>query len=128
MANPTLCTDKLMFEPGKALMKSGAFDLPCRYGLAKIGRHTHYYIGDVPEDLKPFGKVYTIIEVAPLNNHSIKDVAKRFPQASVTARNIPLTSEQLRKKLAVKEGGTVHIFGLHADADNTNILVICSPK
>mgnify|MGYP002623204587 CR=1 FL=1 len=113
-----------LFEPGKALLKAGAFDLPCRFGLRKIGRHTHYYLGDVPEALKPFGKVYTIIEVVPLNNRSIKEIARRYPLASVTARNIPLTSDELRKKLGVKEGGTVHIFGLSSDSEK--YLVVAS--
>lgn len=116
---------QVLFEPGKALLKAGAFDLPCRYGLRKLGRHTHYYIGEIPEELRPFGKCFEILEVQPLNNKTIKDLGKRYPQASVTARNIPLTSEDLRKKLGVKDGGTVHIFGLHSDAEG-NILVICS--
>lgn len=114
-----------LFEPGKALLKAGAFDLPCRFGLEKMGRHTHLYTGLVPEELKPFGKCFEILEVLPLNNKTIKELGKRYPQASVTARNIPLTSDQLRKKLGVKDGGSVHIFGLHSDADNSNILLIC---
>lgn len=123
-----LGNDHILFEPGKAMMKAGAFDLPCRYGMAKIGRHTHMYMGPVPEELKPFGKVYEILETAPLNNRSIKDMAKRYPQASVTARNIPLTSDQLRKKLGVKDGGSFHIFGIHSDEQNANLLFVCSVR
>ena len=115
-----------LFEPGKALLKAGAFDLPCRYGLTKMGRHTHLYTGQVPDELKPFGKCFEILEVLLLNNKTIKELGKRYPQASVTARNIPITSDQLRKKLGVKDGGSVHIFGLHSDAKNCNILLICS--
>ena len=117
---------RYLFEPGKALLKAGAFELPCRFGLEKIGRHTHLYTGAVPEELKPFGKCFEILEVLPLNNKTIKDLGKRYPQASVTARNIPLTSDQLRKKLGVKDGGTVHIFGLRSDAENSNLLLVCS--
>ena len=114
----------VLFEPGKALLKAGAFELPCAYGLEKLGRHTHLYIGNVPEELKPFGKAYQILESEPLNNRSIKEIAKHYPQASVTARNIPLTSDQLRKKLGVKDGGSVHIFGAHSDLDDTNLLLV----
>lgn len=123
----TLGGDRYLFEPGKALLKAGAFDLPCRFGLEKIGRHTHLYTGQVPEELKPFGKCFEILEVLPLNNKTIRDLGARYPQASVTARNIPLTSDQLRKKLAVKDGGTHHIFGVHSDSQNANILLVCSP-
>ncbi len=122
--NTTLCGGVFLFEPGKALLKAGAFDLPCQFGLEKIGRHTHLYTGLVPDELKPFGKCFEILEVLPLNNKTIKELGKRYPQASVTARNIPITSDQLRKKLGVKDGGNVHIFGLHSDAKG-NILVVC---
>ena len=121
----TLGAGQVLFEPGKALLKAGAFDLPCRYGLQKLGRHTHYYIGEVPKELRPFGKCFEILEVQPLNNKTIKDLGKRYPQASVTARNIPLTSEELRKKLGVKDGGTVHVFGLKMDSLG-NLLICCS--
>ena len=121
----TIGAGQVLFEPGKALLKAGAFDLPCRYGLQKLGRHTHYYIGEVPEELRPFGKCFEILEVQPLNNKTIKDLGKRYPQASVTARNIPLTSEELRKKLGVKDGGTVHVFGLKMDSLG-NLLICCS--
>ena len=117
----------VLFEPGKALLKAGAFAWPCGFGLEKLGRHTHLYIGpEVPEELKPFGKTFRILEVLPLNKRSIKDIGARYPQASVTARNIPLTSDELRKKLGVKDGGTVHIFGVHTDAAQENMLVVCA--
>ena len=124
--NTTLCDGVFLFEPGKALLKAGAFDLPCRFGLEKMGRHTHLYTGQVPDELRPFGKCFEILEVLPLNNKTIKELGKRYPQASVTARNIPLTSDQLRKKLGVKDGGTIHIFGLHSDEENSNLLLVCS--
>lgn len=117
---------RCLFEPGKALLKAGAFDLPCAYGLEKLGRHTHLYIGPVPEALKPFGKTFEILEVTPLNKRSLKEIGSRYPRADVSARNLPLTSEELRKKLGVKDGGPVHIFGARRDAEDSNILLVCS--
>ena len=107
------------------MLKAGAFELPCRYGLTKLGQHTHLYTGtEIPEVLKPFGKCYRILESAPLDKRSIKAIGQKYPQADVTARNIPLTSDQLRAKLGVRDGGTVHVFGLHADALRSNFLLI----
>ena len=119
------CISSYLFEPGKAMLKAGAFELPCRYGLTKLGQHTHLYTGtEIPEVLKPFGKCYRILESAPLDKRSIKAIGQKYPQADVTARNIPLTSDQLRAKLGVRDGGTVHVFGLHADALRSNLLLI----
>lgn len=118
---------ELLFEPGKGLLKAGAFELPCRYGLEKLGRHTHLYMGEeIPEELMPFGKVFRILEAVPLDKRSLKSIGQAYPQAEVTARNIPLTSDQLRTRLKVRSGGTVHIFGLHIDALQANYLLVCT--
>ena len=117
-----------LFEPGKALTKAGAFGLPCdRYGLNKLGEHTHLYVGEtVPEELRLFGKRFEILEVLPLNNRTMKEVGKRWPQAEVTARNIPMTSELLRRKTGCVSGGDIHVFGARADGPSKpgNYLII----
>ena len=117
-----------LFEPGKALLKAGAFDLPCeQFGLTKLGRHTHLFVGEsVPEELRPFGKTFEVLEVFLLNNRTLKEAGKRYPQAEVTARNIPMTSDLLRKKLGCASGGNVHLFGTRVDAavDPGNYLFI----
>ena len=117
----------VLFEPGKALLKAGAFELPCEYGLQKLGKHTHLYVGEeIPEELKPFGKCFKMLEAVALDKRSLRDLGKRFPQAEVTARNIPLTSDQLRARLGVKSGGSVHIFGAHVDSLSAHCLFVCS--
>ena len=106
-----------LFEPGKSLLKAGAFSLPCeRFGLTKLGTHTHLYVGAaVPEGLRPFGKVFEILNVQPLNNRTMKEVGKRWPQAEVTARNVPMTSDLLRRKIGCASGGDIHLFGIRMD-------------
>ena len=101
-----------LFEPGKALMKSGAFKLiSSRYGLQKLDRHTHLYAAKkIPEALHGFGKVYSIIETAPAGRQSFRDFGRKYPQAEVTARNVPMSSDELRKKLGCSSGSNVHIF------------------
>jgi hypothetical protein len=119
------------FEPGKALAKAGAFSLPCRFGLAKLGIHTHLYTGGtVPEELRPFGKVFEVVEVLPLSNRTIKEAGKRWPQAEVTARNVPMTSDLLRKKLGCASGGDTHLFGVRVDAasESGNYLIVTKKR
>ncbi len=123
------CISGFLFEPGKAMLKAGAFELPCQYGLAKLGQHTHLYTGaEVPAALQPFGKCFRILESAPLDKRGIKSIGQKYPQADVTARNIPLTSDQLRAKLGVRSGGSVHIFGLHVDALRANLLLVAERR
>ena len=121
-----------LFEPGKALLKAGAFDLPCRkFGLTKLGQHTHLYVGEsVPEELRPFGKVFEVLEMMPLNNRTMKEAGKRWPQAEVTARNVPMTSDLLRKKLGCASGGDIHLFGVRVEvaADAGNYLIVTKKR
>ena len=117
-------------------MKAGAFNFVAeRFGLAKIGKSTHYYIfsGDAQSNLedglcqlKRHGKVFRIMRLEPLDKRSIKAFGKDFPNAEVTARNIPLDTDPLRKKLGVASGDDAHIFGLKSD-HHGNLLVATTP-
>ncbi len=105
---------QLLFEPGPALSKSGAFKLVSeKFGLRKLGPDAHLYVHDsVVPDLDSLGKWFDIQEVAPFGKASLRDFATRWPCAGVTARALPLSSDALLKKMGVKSGGDVHIFGL----------------
>ena len=122
----------VLFEPGKALLKAGAFNLPCtRFGLTKLGQHTHLYVGEaVSEELRPFEKVFEVLEVLPLNNRTMKEAGKRWPQAEVTARNVPMTSDLLRRKLGCASGGDIHLFGVRIDAasGSANYLIVTKKR
>ena len=127
MPDPDRASQAWLFDPGKALLKAGAFTWPCQFGVQKLGLHTHAYVSARPVDaLRPFGKWYQILEIAPLNNRSVKEMGKKYPRAEVTARNLPLTSDQLRAKLGIKSGGAVHIFGLHTDTQSANLIFVCT--
>ena len=119
--------DLFLFEPGKALMKAGCFNMIANsFGLCKLGVSTHYYVTESPEkadELKPYGKVYMILSVQPLDKRSIKAAGATYPRAEVTARNIPMDTETLRKKLGVTSGDDAHIFGLKSD-NVGNLLLI----
>ena len=118
---------KWLFEPGKALLKAGAFTWPCRFGVAPIGRHTHMFMAKEPvPELTPFGKWFRLLEVVPLSRRSFKELGKHYPLAEVTARNIPMTSDQLRARLGCRSGGVVHIFGLHDDCAMADFLYVCT--
>ena len=120
---------EFLFEPGKSLTKAGAFNVTARhFQLSKLGKSTHYYTtSDISKIdlLKGYGKVFRILSGKTLDKRSIKEAGKNYPKAEVTARNIPLTSDALRKKLGCASGGEVHIFGLKSDLKG-NLLIVCN--
>ena len=115
-----------LFEPGKALMKAGAYNLlSARYGLKKLGRSTHYYIASEKESLESLrrlGKVFSILRCESLDKRSIKDFASAYPKAEVTARNLQMDTDTLRKKLGTKSSDRFHIFGLKSDTAGNLLL------
>ena len=119
-----------LFEPGKAMMKAGAYNLvSTRMDISKLGKSTHYYIftdSDKIDLLKNLGKVYEIIRCEPLDKRTMKTAGKDFPKAEVTARNIPMDTDTLRKKLGVTSGDDAHIFGLKSDSLGN--LLLCTNR
>lgn len=140
----------LMFEPGKALMKAGCFRLiGQRFGASALGRDTHYYIlrentSDTATStssatnissatgrehfggrrcLKDSGKLFRILDIAEMSGKALKEFGKRHPEAEVTARNVRMTSEELRRRLGCKPSDRHHIFALHADTSGKNLLL-----
>ena len=92
-----------IYEPNAAIIKAGAFKLVAqRYGLCKMAPNTHLYLStQLIEDFP--GRVWQILE------SNIKDA--KNTQASILTRNYPLTPEQLRKKLKIKDSDTQTIIG-----------------
>ena len=110
---------QLLFEPGPALAKSGFFNLlSARFGLRKFGPSAHLYCMDAPspdsgpcmpgssgiEQLAGYGKWFEIQDVAPFGKQALRDFAARWPETSVTARALPLSSDGLRLKLSALKG------------------------
>ena len=118
--SPESLKGRWLFEPGKALMKSGCFNLLSHaHHVSKLGISTHYYILDSYESAERvhgLGKVYRIKECFNLDKRSIKDAGRRYPHSEVTARNIPMDTDTLRKKLGITSGDDAHIFGLKSDS------------
>ena len=116
----------LLFEPGSALMKAGPFKLLCREGMKKAGRSTQLYFTE-NRNLEGLGKYFRILAVLPLNKRSMKELAGLCPKAGVSARNIPMGSDELRRRLGVRAGDGHHIFGIRcdfSDAPSANYLLV----
>ena len=122
----------VLLEPCPALLKAGAFRLPCaRWGLRKLAPSTHLYLSSlapgtemasgVPGD--HFLKERHVSNVLPFGTTAFKELRQRFPQAEITARNLPLGSDALRKKMGIAPGGDTHIFGCRL-ADGSAVLIV----
>lgn len=76
--------------------------------------------------LKGLCKTFRIIDICPLSSKNIKAVGKQYRNASVTSKNIPIKSDELRTRMKTIEEGRIHIFGTHID--NTGNYLIVTEK
>ena len=103
-----------LFVPGSAAMKAGAFKLMARkFGMHKLAPSTHiYFCNSQDPGAAAFGKYWPVSILRPLNGAEMRRTGKEYPRCGVTARNIPMDSAALRKKMGCAEGGEAHIFGV----------------
>ncbi len=106
IVNDTWSHGAFLYEPNAAILKAGAYKLIAqRFGLRKLDPNTHLYTSDTLVEHFP-GRVWRIKE-APFQ---LSPKGARDKQANVLTRNYPLTPEQLKKKLHLRDGGAAYVI------------------
>lgn len=101
-----------LYEPNAAILKAGAYKLVAqRFGLAKLDANTHLYCSDTLVEHFP-GRVWKVN--SQCTNHNAQ-----LTQANVLVRNYPMTPEQLKKKLHLRDGGTAYVIGCRINGKPT---------
>jgi len=112
-----------LYEPNAAIMKAGAYNLLCKkFKLKKLHRNTHLYtsaslVKDFP------GRKFSVTGEVSYNKRKIKHLLNSS-KANISLRNFPDTPEQVKKKLALKDGGPQYLFG-YRNKDNALRIAIC---
>jgi hypothetical protein len=100
-----------LYEPDVTLLKAGAFrSLGQRFGLDKLEVNSHLYTSATLAADFP-GRIFGVEEVLPFASRTLKQLRRAIPQANITARNFPLTADQLRARTGIRDGGEVYLFG-----------------
>lgn len=91
---------RYLYEPNAAILKAGAYKLVAeRFGLHKLDVNTHLYCSA------------GLVEDFPGRVWKVKSEGMRVERANVMVRNYPLTAEQLKKKMRLKDGGEDFLIG-----------------
>ena len=107
---PEPATPSFIYEPNASVMKAGCFEqLEERFAVSQVSPNSHLFlssdeIGDFP------GRGFQICAISSMNKRDIKQAIAPLESANITVRNFPLTADQLRKKLKLKDGGSQYIF------------------
>ena len=99
-----------LYEPNASLMKAGCFDvLEERFPVRQVAQHSHLFLAS--GEIVDFpGRGFHIERVSSMNKQELKAALADIDQANIAVRNFPLPADQLRKKLKLKDGGSIYIF------------------
>ncbi len=113
-----------LFEPNTSIMKAGCFgEVAEAFGVNPLSANSHLFVSD--HEVRDFpGRQFVVETMTSMNKQELKQALAGIDQANIAVRNFPLTAEQLRKKLKIKDGGDMFIFGTTL-SDGTHKLFIC---
>jgi hypothetical protein len=115
---------KYLYEPNAALMKAGAFKLVSqRFGIDKLHINSHLYTSDNLISDFP-GRIFEVVDYAPFSKKIKKELLKDVAEASVAVRNFPLSANELRKSLNLKESDENFVFGTTMMGEN-KVVIYC---
>ena len=96
---------KYLYEPSASILKAGAYKLVAqRFNLLKLDTNTHLYTSDTLVEHFP-GRIWKCL------NDQINDKMVHGQMVNIVVRNYPLTPEQLKKKLHLRDGGDTYLIG-----------------
>lgn len=113
---------RYVYEPNATILKAGAFkSVAAQFDLYKIAPHSHLYTSDVLVQNFP-GRIF---EWQATTKADAKALAPHLPhgKANLTLRNFPSTTDELRQKLKLKDGGDVYLLATTLSNGNKRILV-----
>ncbi|WP_373400439.1 class I SAM-dependent methyltransferase [Algoriphagus halophilus] len=99
-----------LIEPMSGILKAGAFKLyGNQFKLKKLEPNSHIYTSDVlPENIP--GRVFKVIQEVAANKKEIKKILPKG-KANVITRNYVQGTNELKKKLGLKDGGEDFLIG-----------------
>ena len=119
-----LTSEQFLYEPNASIMKAGCFDaFAQQYPVCQVSANSHLFLSSVEIEDFP-GRRFQICAISSTNKQTLKETLAGVSRANITVRNFPMSVEQLRKKLHLKDGGDTYIFAT-TKADGAHCLYIC---
>ena len=111
-----------LYEPNAAVLKSGSFNSVSEIlNIPKLHKHSHLYTSEVLVNFP--GRQFKIEKILPFNKKAFSK--EKITKANITTRNFPLSVNDIRKKLKVKDGGQLYLF-FTTNVNDDKIILVCS--
>lgn len=100
-----------LYEPNAAVMKAGIFNaLSQQFQISKLAKNTNLFITNELHENFP-GRIFRIETLLEFHPRKTAKELSQLESASIAVRNFPLTAEELRKTLKIKDGNASYLFG-----------------
>ncbi len=100
-----------LYEPNAAVMKAGIFNaLSQQFQIAKLAKNTNLFTANELHEDFP-GRIFRIEAVHEFHPRKTGKELSHLANASIAVRNFPMTTEELRKVLKIKDGNACYLFG-----------------
>lgn len=115
--------NNFLYVPNASIMKAGCFtSLATRYHLKAVDANSHLFVSTRLEHSFP-GRIYQIMTISSLNKHEVAQALQGIDKANISVRNFPLGAEALRKRLKLKDGGSMYLFA--TTVSRRHLLLFC---
>lgn len=120
----TELTGLMVHEPNAAVMKSGGFaSLSVQYGVRPLAVSSHLFVSRGLVPCFP-GRSFVVDRMCGMGKRELRKSLDGVGRANVAVRNFPLSATELARKLKLRDGGQIYIFGTTL-ATKRHVLLIC---
>ena len=108
-------------------MKAGCFDeIADFYHISELSANSHLFVSD--HEIADFpGRSFRVEAVSSMNKRELNAVLQGIERANITVRNFPMSVDELRRKLRLKDGGDIYLFATTA-GNGERLLFVCRKK
>ena len=119
----TLSPLHFLYEPNASVMKAGRFDLLAEcFGVTPLHQNSHLFVSD--KEVTDFpGRGFVIERITSMNKRELKESLAGITQANIAVRNFPMSAEELRRRLKLRDGGDIYIFATTIENAGHRLLI-----
>ncbi len=116
-----------LLVPNSSIMKAGCFaELAHRYDVSPISANSHLFVSPHFIDNFP-GRQFEIVAISSMNKRELRTTFAGISKANVAVRNFPMTAEQLRQRLRLRDGGENYVFAT-TEENGQHIIFLCKKR
>ena len=112
-----------LYSPNASIMKAGCFEeIVARFPVTQLDNNSHLFVSD--KEVPDFpGRGFVIERITSMNKREQKESLAGITQANIAVRNFPMSADELRRRLKLRDGGDIYIFATTVENEGHRLLI-----